>query len=47
MALDMATDDYFVKPFSPTELAARTRAAYGGRWVPSRGSSRHPATGVG
>ena len=33
-ALDMGADDYIVKPFSPTELAARVRAALRKRYAP-------------
>ena len=33
-AMDMGTDDYLVKPFSPTEMAARIRAALRKRLEP-------------
>ena len=35
-AFDMGAVDYVVKPFSPTELAARIRAAQPGRAAPGR-----------
>ena len=41
-ALDMGAADYIVKPFSPTELAARIRAALRQRLEPFVGESSEP-----
>ena len=41
-AFDMGAADYVVKPFSPTELAARIRAALRGRLEPSQGEPSAP-----
>ena len=41
-ALDMGAADYVVKPFSPTELAARIRAALRGRTTSGPGASPAP-----
>ena len=48
-ALDMGAVDYVVKPFSPTELAARIRAALRKRLEPFQGepSSPYSAEGLG
>ena len=43
-AFDMGAADYLVKPFSPTELAARIRAALRkGGWSPRRASRGRPS----
>ena len=41
-ALDMGASDYLVKPFSPTELAARIKAALGKRVAPYQAESSGP-----
>ena len=41
-ALEMGADDYIVKPFSPTELAARIQAALRRRTSQDRGESPEP-----
>ena len=41
-ALEMGAANYLVKPFSPTELAARTRAALRRRLEPLQGESSRP-----
>ena len=48
-ALDMGAADYLVKPFSPTELAARIRAALRRRLEPHQGEPSLPygAAGLG
>ena len=45
-AFDMGAADYLVKPFSPTELTARIRAALRRGLEPSRTSLREPASWV-
>ena len=47
-ALEAGAADYIVKPFSPTELVARVRAALGATRSPSRScSARSPSTTTG
>ena len=46
-ALDMGAADYLVKPFSPTELAARIRAALRKRLDPFHGEPSAPYTVAG
>ena len=41
-ALEMGADDYIVKPFSPTELAARIQAALRRRIVPEQAEPTEP-----
>ena len=41
-AFDTGADDYIVKPFSPTELAARIEAVLRRRAVPDSGRTREP-----
>ena len=41
-AFDMGASDYVVKPFSPTELVVRVRAALRRRVVPSQGELLEP-----
>ena len=41
-ALEMGAADYMVKPFSPTELAARIRAALRRRAAPGPGEPSEP-----
>ena len=41
-ALDMGASDYVVKPFSPTELAARIRAALRRRFAPYEAEPSEP-----
>ena len=42
-AFDIVAGDYMVKPFSPTELTIRLRAALRRRLEPFAGCPRHPA----
>ena len=41
-AFEMGASDYVVKPFSPTELAARIKAALRGRAAPARAAPSEP-----